>query len=62
MQIERVQKDGTVIFEDGSMVLADVILHCTGYAAICLISNPCSSLNLQLLLHIFQIQVSSTFS
>ncbi|KAJ9706848.1 hypothetical protein PVL29_002021 [Vitis rotundifolia] len=29
--IESVQKDGTVIFYDGSMVLADVILHCTGY-------------------------------
>ena len=38
MQIESVQKDGTVIFYDGSMVLADVILHCTGYAPICLIS------------------------
>ncbi|KAL6349005.1 hypothetical protein AAG906_033661 [Vitis piasezkii] len=31
MQIESVQKDGTVIFYDGSVVLADVILHCTGY-------------------------------
>eukprot|EP00261_Vitis_vinifera_P014134 XP_003631439.2 PREDICTED: flavin-containing monooxygenase FMO GS-OX-like 3 [Vitis vinifera] len=29
--IESVQKDGTVIFYDGSVVLADVILHCTGY-------------------------------
>ena len=34
MQIESVQKDGTVIFYDGSVVLADVILHCTGYAPI----------------------------
>ncbi|XP_057977859.1 flavin-containing monooxygenase FMO GS-OX-like 3 [Malania oleifera] len=29
--IESTCEDGTVIFQDGSMVLADVILHCTGY-------------------------------
>ena len=34
MQIESVHKDGSVIFNDGSVVLADVILHCTGYAPI----------------------------
>lgn len=34
MQIESVHKDGTVIFYDGNAVLADVILHCTGYAPI----------------------------
>ncbi|TYK19495.1 flavin-containing monooxygenase FMO GS-OX-like 3 isoform X1 [Cucumis melo var. makuwa] len=29
--IESVCKDGTVVFQDGCVVLADVILHCTGY-------------------------------
>ena len=33
MQIESVRKDGTVFFQDGSFVHADIILHCTGYAA-----------------------------
>ena len=32
MQIESVRGDGTVYFLDGSFILADVILHCTGYA------------------------------
>uniref|UniRef100_F6HCY7 Flavin-containing monooxygenase n=1 Tax=Vitis vinifera TaxID=29760 RepID=F6HCY7_VITVI len=31
MQVESVHRDGTVIFQDGSGVLADVIMHCTGY-------------------------------
>ncbi|XP_075642553.1 flavin-containing monooxygenase FMO GS-OX-like 4 [Castanea sativa] len=29
--IESVRKDGTVIFQDGRFVHADIILHCTGY-------------------------------
>ncbi|KAK9984619.1 hypothetical protein SO802_034144 [Lithocarpus litseifolius] len=29
--IESVRKDGTVFFQDGSFVHADIILHCTGY-------------------------------
>ncbi|XP_038876860.1 flavin-containing monooxygenase FMO GS-OX-like 3 isoform X4 [Benincasa hispida] len=29
--IESVRKDGTVVFQDGCIVSADVILHCTGY-------------------------------
>lgn len=29
--IESVREDGTVYFQDGSFILADVILHCTGY-------------------------------
>ncbi|XP_011650414.2 flavin-containing monooxygenase FMO GS-OX-like 3 [Cucumis sativus] len=29
--IESVCKDGTVVFQDGCVVSADVILHCTGY-------------------------------
>ncbi|KAL6979718.1 Flavin-containing monooxygenase FMO GS-OX5 [Sarracenia purpurea var. burkii] len=29
--IERAHGDGTVVFQDGSVVSADVILHCTGY-------------------------------
>ncbi|XP_022153979.1 flavin-containing monooxygenase FMO GS-OX-like 3 [Momordica charantia] len=29
--IESVRKDGSVVFQDGCVVLADVILHCTGY-------------------------------
>ncbi|KAF8412409.1 hypothetical protein HHK36_000373 [Tetracentron sinense] len=29
--IESAHEDGTVIFQDGSSVLVDVILHCTGY-------------------------------
>ncbi|CAA6656190.1 unnamed protein product [Spirodela intermedia] len=29
--IARAEEDGTVIFQDGSSVRADVILHCTGY-------------------------------
>lgn len=31
MQIKSAHDDGTVVFPDGSSVLADVILHCTGY-------------------------------
>ncbi|CAK9321633.1 unnamed protein product [Citrullus colocynthis] len=30
--VESVRKDGTVVFQDGCVVSADVILHCTGYA------------------------------
>ncbi|GMY30066.1 flavin-containing monooxygenase FMO GS-OX-like 4 isoform X1 [Fagus crenata] len=29
--IESVREDGTVFFQDGSFVLPDIILHCTGY-------------------------------
>ncbi|KAK3170395.1 hypothetical protein Dsin_000173 [Dipteronia sinensis] len=29
--IESAHKDGTVVFRNGNVVLADVILHCTGY-------------------------------
>ncbi|VVB15186.1 unnamed protein product [Arabis nemorensis] len=29
--IERVHKDGSVVFENGKTILADVIMHCTGY-------------------------------
>ncbi|CAB4279603.1 unnamed protein product [Prunus armeniaca] len=29
--IKSVQEDGSVVFRNGSVVLADVILHCTGY-------------------------------
>ncbi|GER28026.1 flavin-containing monooxygenase-related family protein [Striga asiatica] len=29
--IERVDKDGTVTFQDGNAIYAEVILHCTGY-------------------------------
>ncbi|KAL3818199.1 hypothetical protein ACJIZ3_004104 [Penstemon smallii] len=29
--IDSVRKDGTLAFEDGNEVIADVILHCTGY-------------------------------
>ncbi|KAJ4906958.1 Flavin-containing monooxygenase FMO GS-OX-like 3 [Raphanus sativus] len=29
--IERVQEDGSVVFQNGKTVLADVIMHCTGY-------------------------------
>ncbi|CAA0842301.1 Flavin-containing monooxygenase FMO GS-OX-like 3 [Striga hermonthica] len=29
--IERVHKDGTVTFQDGNAIYAEVILHCTGY-------------------------------
>jgi hypothetical protein len=32
MQIQSVCEDGTVYFQDRSFILADVILHCTGYA------------------------------
>ncbi|KAL0923723.1 hypothetical protein M5K25_007792 [Dendrobium thyrsiflorum] len=32
LMIKCVHEDGTVAFEDGSAVLADVILHCTGYS------------------------------
>ena len=31
MQIERAHEDGRVTFKDGSVVLAGIILHCTGY-------------------------------
>ena len=33
MQIKDVCEDGSVNFLDGSIVIADIILHCTGYAA-----------------------------
>lgn len=29
--IKSVHEDGSVVFPDGSVVLADIILHCTGY-------------------------------
>ncbi|KAL6550199.1 hypothetical protein OROMI_020687 [Orobanche minor] len=29
--INRVHKDGTITFQDGNVIYADVILHCTGY-------------------------------
>ncbi|KAL6848226.1 hypothetical protein ACP4OV_022354 [Aristida adscensionis] len=29
--VERAQEDGSVVFQDGSSIRADVILHCTGY-------------------------------
>lgn len=32
MQIKSVHEDGSVVFQDGSILFADVILHCTGYA------------------------------
>lgn len=31
MQIDRVHEDGTVVFLDGNAVIADFIVHCTGY-------------------------------
>ncbi|CAF1859730.1 unnamed protein product [Brassica oleracea var. botrytis] len=31
MQIERVHEDGSVVFQNGKTILADVIMHCTGY-------------------------------
>lgn len=31
MQIKSAHEDGSVVFHDGSVVVADVILHCTGY-------------------------------
>ncbi|KAF5207773.1 Flavin-containing monooxygenase fmo gs-ox-like [Thalictrum thalictroides] len=31
MQVTSAHQDGSVVFEDGSLVHADVILHCTGY-------------------------------
>ncbi|KAI0520605.1 hypothetical protein KFK09_008081 [Dendrobium nobile] len=31
LMIKCAHEDGTVVFEDGSEVIADVILHCTGY-------------------------------
>lgn len=31
MQIEAVGSDGGVNFQDGSKILADIILHCTGW-------------------------------
>lgn len=34
MQIESVREEGTVIFQDGSEVCANIILHCTGYVPI----------------------------
>ncbi|KQJ93635.1 flavin-containing monooxygenase FMO GS-OX5 isoform X2 [Brachypodium distachyon] len=29
--VDRAEEDGTVVFQDGSRVKADVIMHCTGY-------------------------------
>jgi len=33
MQIKNVCEDGSVHFQDGSFVIANIIIHCTGYAA-----------------------------
>ena len=33
LQIEDVNEDCYVYFQDGSFVIADIIVHCTGYAA-----------------------------
>lgn len=30
-QINRVYDDGTIFFQDGDSIEADIILHCTGY-------------------------------
>lgn len=32
MQIDSVHEDGRVVFKDGNAVIADFILHCTGYS------------------------------
>ncbi|KAK2649129.1 hypothetical protein Ddye_016618 [Dipteronia dyeriana] len=34
--IESACEDGNVVFQNGNVVLADVILHCTGYFTLCL--------------------------
>ena len=31
LQIDRAEEDGSVVFQDGSSIKADVIMHCTGY-------------------------------
>jgi hypothetical protein len=31
LQIDHAQEDGCVVFQDGSSIKADVIMHCTGY-------------------------------
>ncbi|KFK40581.1 hypothetical protein AALP_AA2G014700 [Arabis alpina] len=31
--IERVHEDGSVVFQNGTTILADVIMHCTGYCS-----------------------------
>lgn len=41
MQIKSVQEDGSVVFRNGSVVLADVILHCTGYTCFGLFWTSC---------------------
>ena len=33
MQIDSAREDGTVVFRNGKMVIADVIMHCTGYSS-----------------------------
>lgn len=32
VQIKSTNEDGSVVFDDGRVVCADVIIHCTGYA------------------------------
>ena len=31
LQIDCAEEDGSVVFQDGSSIKADVIMHCTGY-------------------------------
>jgi hypothetical protein len=31
LQIDHAEEDGSVVFQDGSSIKADVIMHCTGY-------------------------------
>lgn len=31
MQIDHANQNGEIVFEDGDVVHADIILHCTGY-------------------------------
>jgi hypothetical protein len=56
MQIESVHEDGTVVFLDGNAVVADFIVHCTGYAQhILLVKFSFKPVSMQLRQKIMQI-------
>jgi len=46
LQIDHAQEDGTVVFQDGSSIKADVIMHCTGYSDLQYHCHPISYKNM----------------
>jgi hypothetical protein len=41
LQIDSAQEDGSVVFQDGHSIKADVIMHCTGYSHVAYLKPIC---------------------